>query len=180
MCSSVKATNTSNITRQESNTCKSRANSPRGGHGSEEIRCEGLRVKAAPLPPSHKPSPSYIFFQAACSSPESLNFCNLVDPNCYSPQDSFSSSSSSSCYDSPTRMESGYGGFASERFHLPHCNMQDCYCLSPCWPAQQEAFSVPDCTSYYTPTEYPYACPAEENCFRRDLSMGSETCYNLL
>lgn len=72
-------------------------------------------------------------------------------------------------------MESGYGGLASERFHLPHCSPQDCYCLLPCWPAQQEAFSVQDYAPYYAPTEYPYACPLEENYFR-----SSEMCYNAL
>ncbi|TNN01460.1 hypothetical protein fugu_010842 [Takifugu bimaculatus] len=142
-----------------------------GGYGgSASPWCHGLSSDADYYGPA----------MAACSSPESLKFCNPADPSCYSPQDSFSSSSSSSCYDSPTRMESGYGGFASEHFHHPHCNLQDCCCLSPRWPAQQEAFSIPDHTPYYTPTEYPYACPVEENYFRRDLSMGSEMCYNLL
>lgn len=67
-------------------------------------------------------------------------------------------------------MESGYG-----RFHLPHCSPQDCYCPSPCWPAQQEAFSVQDYAPYYAPTEYPYTCPLEENYFR-----SADVCYNAL
>lgn len=72
-------------------------------------------------------------------------------------------------------MESGYVGFASERLHVPHCSPPDCYCLSPCWPAQQEAFAVQDYAPYYAPTEYPYACLLEENYFR-----SSEMSYNAL
>ncbi|KAG8002277.1 hypothetical protein GBF38_012718, partial [Nibea albiflora] len=116
---------------------------------------------------------------APCSSPESLKFCNPVDPNSYSPQDSFSSSSSS-CYDSPIRMESGYHGFVSEHFHSQHCNLQDCYCLPHCWPGQQENFPASEYAPYYTPTDYPYACPVEENYFKRDLQMSSDMCYNVL
>ncbi|KAM9359108.1 colorectal cancer associated 2 [Symphorus nematophorus] len=118
---------------------------------------------------------------APCSSPESLKLCNPMDPNSYSPQqDSFSSSSSSSCYDSPTRMESSYPGLTSEHFHYQHCTLQDCYCLPHCWPGQQESFSAPEYAPYYTPTDYPYACPVEENYFKRDLQMSSEMCYNVL
>lgn len=111
----------------------------------------------------------HICFQAGCSSLEALRFCSPVEPSCCSPQDSFSSSSSS-CYSSPARMEGGY-----ERVQLPPCSPQDCYCLSPCWPAQQEAFCVQDYAPYYAPSEYPSACPWEENYFR-----SSEMCYNAL
>lgn len=124
-------------------------------------------------------APCLLLFQAPCSSPESLKLCNPMDPNSYSPQGSFSSSSSS-CYDSPTRMESSYPGFASEHFHYQHCNLQDCYCLSHCWPGQQESFSAPEYAPYYNPTDYPYTCPVEENYFKRDLQMSSEMCYNVL
>lgn len=62
---------------------------------------------------------------------------------------------------------------------LPLPLPQDCYCPSPSWTAQQEAFAVPDYAPYYAPTEYPYACPAEEDYFRREL-MSSEMCYNVL
>ncbi|XP_071327946.1 colorectal cancer associated 2 isoform X2 [Trachinotus anak] len=116
---------------------------------------------------------------APCSPPESLKLCSPVDHNSYSPQDSFSSSSSS-CYDSPTRMEPSYHGFASEHYHYQHCNLQDCYCLPHCWPAQQESLSAPEYAPYYNPTDYPYACPVEDNIFKRDLQMGSEMCYNVL
>ncbi|KAL7401118.1 hypothetical protein ABVT39_023226 [Epinephelus coioides] len=115
---------------------------------------------------------------APCSPPESLKLCNPMDHNSYSPQDSFSSSSSS-CYDSPTRMESSYHSFPSEHYHYQHCNLQDCYCLSHCWPGQQESFSAPEYAPYYNPTDYPYTCPAEENYYKRDL-MSSEMCYNIL
>ncbi|XP_042342858.1 colorectal cancer associated 2 [Plectropomus leopardus] len=116
---------------------------------------------------------------APCSSPESLKLCNPMDPNSYSPQDSFSSSSSS-CYDSPTRMESSYHSFTSEHYHYQHCDLQDCRCLSHCWPGQQESFSAPEYAPYYNPTDYSYACPVEENYLRRDLQMSSEMCYNIL
>lgn len=118
-------------------------------------------------------------FQPPCSSPESLKLCNPMDPNSYSPQDSFSSSSSS-CYDSPTRMESSYSGFTSEHFHYQHCTPQDCYCMPNCWPGQQESYSAPDYAPYYNPTDYSYACPVEENYFKRDFQMSSEMCYNVL
>ncbi|XP_068173489.1 colorectal cancer associated 2 [Antennarius striatus] len=141
------------------------------------------------LPPPHDlPSPwchglssdadYYGHGMTPCSSPESLKLCNPVDPNSYSPQDSFSSSSS--CYDSPTRMESGYHGFTSEHFHYQHCNLQDCYCLAHCWQGQQESFPAPDYTPYYNPSDYPYTCPMEESYLRRELQKSSEMCYNVL
>lgn len=125
------------------------------------------------------PPPCPLLFQAPCSFPESLKLCNPMDPNSYSPQDSFSSSSSS-CYDSPTRMESSYTAFTSEHFHYQHCNLQDCYCLPHCWPGQQEGVSAPEYAPYYDPTDYPYTCPVDQNYFKRDLQMSSEMCYNVL
>ncbi|KAM6932804.1 colorectal cancer associated 2 [Lycodopsis pacificus] len=116
---------------------------------------------------------------APCSSPEPLKLCNPTDHS-YSPQDSFSSSSSSSCYDSPTRMESGYRGLPSEHFQYQHCSLQDCACSPRCWPVQQESFSAPDYAPYYPPTDYPYAGPVEEDCVRRDSQMSSQMCYNVL
>ncbi|XP_034403939.1 colorectal cancer-associated protein 2 [Cyclopterus lumpus] len=109
-----------------------------------------------------------------CSSPELLTLCNPADHSSYSPQDSFSSSSSS-CYDSPTRMESSYpGGLPSEHFHYQHCGLQDC------WPGQQESFSAPEYAPYFPPTDYAYACPVEGDYFRRDSQMSFEMCYNVL
>ncbi|XP_062275210.1 colorectal cancer associated 2 [Scomber scombrus] len=116
---------------------------------------------------------------APCSSPESLKLCSPTDNNSYSPQDSFSSSSSS-CYDSPTRIEPSYHGFTSEHYHYQHCNLQDCYCLPHCWPSQQESFSAPEYAPYYPSTDHLHACSAEENYFKRDLQMSSEMCYNVL
>lgn len=135
-----------------------------------------------PLPLCHGLSSDADYYgqgNAPCSPLESLKLCNPVDHNSYSPQDSFSSSSSS-CYNSPTRMESSYHGFASEHFHYQHCNLQDCYCLPHCWPGQQESFSAPEYAPYYNPTDYPYVCPMEENYLKRDLQMSSEMCYNVL
>ncbi|GLD52929.1 colorectal cancer-associated protein 2 [Lates japonicus] len=135
-----------------------------------------------PLPWCHGLSSDADYYgnvMAPCSPPESLKLCSPMDHNSYSPQDSFSSSSSS-CYDSPTRMESSYHSFASEPYHYQHCNLQDCYCLPHCWPGQQESFSAPEYTPYYNTTDYPYTCPVEENYFKRDLQMSSEMCYNVL
>ncbi|KAM3616823.1 uncharacterized protein V6R79_024032 [Siganus canaliculatus] len=132
-----------------------------------------------PLPWCHGLSSDVDYYgMAPCSSPESLNLCNPMDPNSYSPQDSFSSSSS--CYDSPPRMESSYHGTTSEHFHSQHCSFQDCYCLSHCWPSQQESFPAPEYSTYCPPSDYPYACPVEENYLKRDLQMSSEMCYNVL
>ncbi|XP_068564578.1 colorectal cancer associated 2 [Cebidichthys violaceus] len=118
---------------------------------------------------------------APCSSPEPLKLCNPADHSSYSPQDSFSSSSSSSCYDSPTRMESGYRGLPSEHFQYQRCGPQDCLCSPRCWPVQQESFfSAPEYPPYYPPTDYPYACPVDENYIRRDFQMSSEMGYNVL
>ncbi|XP_047195614.1 colorectal cancer associated 2 [Hippoglossus stenolepis] len=139
------------------------------------------------LPPSHSLSlqwhygltpeaDHYGHGMAPGSPPESRKLCSPVDHNSYSPQDSFSSSSSS-CYDSPTRMESSHHGFASE--HYQHCNLQDCYCLPHCWPGQQESFSAPEYTPYHNPTDYPYTCTVEENYLMRDLQI-PEMCYNVL
>ncbi|KAK2847488.1 hypothetical protein Q5P01_010487 [Channa striata] len=133
-----------------------------------------------PLPWCHGLSSDADYYgheMAPCSPPESLKLCSPMHHNSYSPQDSFSSSSSS-CYDSPTRMESSYHGFASE--HYQHCSVQDCYCLPHCWPGQQESFPAPEYAPYYNPTDYPYTYPVEEDCFKRDLQMSSEMCSNVL
>lgn len=118
-------------------------------------------------------------FQGSCSSPESLKFYHPVDPNSYSPQDSFSSSSSSSCYNSPSRMESGHSGFTNEHFHYQHCTPQDCYCLPSFWMPQQESYPVSEYVPHYTQTDYSYGS-MEENYFKRDCHMSSEMCYNVL
>ncbi|KAM4742021.1 colorectal cancer associated 2 [Anableps anableps] len=136
---------------------------------------------SSPLPWSHALSSDVDYYgqgMAACSSSESLTLCNSLDHNSYSPQDSFSSSSSS-CYDSPTRMESSFHSFPSENYPYQHCSPhQDS--VPGCWPVQQESVPVPECTPYYYPTDYPYIQPVEESYFRKDFPLGSEMCYNVL
>lgn len=153
-----------------------------GGGGGISYNTPLPPAPTLPLPLCHGLSSDADYYghaNAPCSPSDSLKLCNPMDHNSYSPQDSFSSSSSS-CYSSPTRMESSYHGFTSEHFHYQHCNLQDCYCLPHCWPGQQESFSAPEYAPYYNPTDYPYVCPMEENYFKRDLQMGSEMCYNVL
>ncbi|XP_030601220.1 colorectal cancer associated 2 isoform X2 [Archocentrus centrarchus] len=116
---------------------------------------------------------------APCSSLESLTFCNPMDPNSYSPQDSFSSSSSS-CYNSPTRMEASYHGLSPEQYHYQHSAPQDYYALSHCWSAQQESSPTPEYAPYFPPTDYPHACPVEDNCFRKDFPLNYDVCYSAL
>ncbi|KAM8854559.1 colorectal cancer associated 2 [Synchiropus picturatus] len=114
-----------------------------------------------------------------CSSPESLKLCSPVDQNSYSPQESFSSSSSS-CYDSPTRMESSFSNFTSEHFHYQNCNPHHCYCLPHYCPSQQEYYAGPEYSAYYAPSEYSYGCTVEENYLKNNFAMNSEMCYNVL
>ncbi|XP_055370103.1 colorectal cancer associated 2 [Betta splendens] len=129
-----------------------------------------------PLPWCHGLSSDADYYgpdMALCSSPESLKLCSPMDHNSYSPQDSFSSSSSS-CHDSPTRIESSYHGFTSEHYHYQYCNS-----LPHCWSVQQQNFSAPEYASYCNTTDS-YACTVEENYYRKDLQMSSEMCYNVL
>lgn len=137
---------------------------------------------SSPLPWSHALSSDVDYYgpgMATYSSSESLVLCNPLDNNSYSPQDSFSSSSSS-CYDSPSRMESSFHGFPSESYPYQHCSPhQDSG--TGCWPAQQDTVPVLEYSSpYYSPTDYPYIQPVEESYFRKDFPLGSEMCYNVL
>nr|XP_054598889.1 colorectal cancer associated 2 [Nothobranchius furzeri]XP_054598890.1 colorectal cancer associated 2 [Nothobranchius furzeri] len=133
---------------------------------------------SSPLPWSQGLSSDADFYghgMAVCSSSESLTLCNPMDPNSYSPQDSFSSSSSS-CYDSPTRMESSYHSFPSDPYHHqqlynPHQNY-----MSSC---QQESLSGPEYTPYYNTSDYPSAYPVMES-YRKDFPGSPEMCYNVL
>ncbi|XP_034024954.1 colorectal cancer-associated protein 2 [Thalassophryne amazonica] len=134
---------------------------------------------AAPLSWCHGLSSDADFYghgMAPCS-PDSLKLCSPMEHNSYSSQDSFSSSSSS-YYDSPTRMESSCVGVASEHLHYQHCTLQDSYCLPPCWPAQQENLTTPEYVPYYSPTDYLYPYAGDDSCLRRDLT--PEMCYNVL
>ncbi|KAL0973063.1 hypothetical protein UPYG_G00198420 [Umbra pygmaea] len=102
------------------------------------------------------------------SSPsDSLNVQSPLDYNSYSPQESYSSSSS--CYNSPTRMDSSYG-FVPEHYHYQHCSLQQCYCLSH-WSGTQESISAPEYAPYGTTDSL-----VEDSYFRRDFS-SSEMCY---
>ncbi|XP_069003462.1 colorectal cancer associated 2 [Embiotoca jacksoni] len=130
---------------------------------------------SSPLPWCHAPTSEADYYghgMALCSSSESLTHCNPLDHNSYSPHDSFSSSSSS-CYNSPTRLEPSYHSLTSEQ---PH----DLFCPPTYWPGQEESFPAPEYAPYYNPTDYPYACPVEDNYFKRDFPMSSEMCYNVL
>ncbi|KAK5869028.1 hypothetical protein PBY51_009992 [Eleginops maclovinus] len=152
-----------------------------GGGGGGSYSASLPAPPTLPLPWCHALSSDADYYghgMATCSSPELLKLCAPVGHKSYSPQDSFDSSSSS-CYDSPTRIEPFYPDLPSEHYHYQHCTLQDCYCL-PYWPGPQDSFSAPEYASYYNPTDYPYACPVEENYFRRDLQMTSEMCYNEL
>ncbi|XP_077422352.1 colorectal cancer associated 2 [Vanacampus margaritifer] len=136
-----------------------------------------------PLPWSHGlafDSDNYSHGLAPCSSPESLKMCSTMDHNNYSPQDSFSSSSSSPCYNSPTRMECKFISYLSEYYHSQHCTLQDCYCLPQCWANPQENFGAPEYSPYYPPTDYAYPCLMEENYFKSNFAMSTEMCYNVL
>ncbi|XP_077467774.1 colorectal cancer associated 2 [Stigmatopora argus] len=117
---------------------------------------------------------------APSSSPESLKLYSPLDPNSYSPQDSFSSSSTSSCYDSPTRMECNFISHASEHYHSQNCTLQDFYCLPQCWTNPQESFYSPEYSPYYPPTDYAYPCLVEENYSKSNFAMNTEMCYNVL
>ncbi|XP_054881291.1 colorectal cancer associated 2 [Poeciliopsis prolifica] len=136
---------------------------------------------SSPLPWSHAISSDVDYYgqgMAACSSSESLTFYTPLDPNSYSPQDSFSSSSSS-CYDSPTRMETTFHGFLSKRYPYQFCSPHQDN-MAGCWPAQPESTPLDEYTPYYPPTDYPYIQPVEESYFRKDFPQGSEMCYNIL
>ncbi|XP_023817519.1 uncharacterized protein LOC110016267 isoform X2 [Oryzias latipes] len=100
--------------------------------------------------------------QASCPPLDPLTFCASSDLLSFSPQDSFSSSSSS-CFDSPPRMGPCFS--PADFYHYPHFEPpQDCE--AACW--QQESLPAPEYTTYYPPTDYPYICPPEDPYWRRD------------
>ncbi|XP_043975437.1 colorectal cancer associated 2 [Gambusia affinis] len=136
---------------------------------------------SSPLPWSHAISSDVDYYDqgmAACSLSESLTLYTPLDSNSYSPQDSFSSSSSS-CYDSPTRMESSFHGFLSKRYPYQYCSPHQDN-VAGCWPAQLESAPLDEYAPYHLPTDYPYIQPVEESYFRKDFPLGSEMCYNIL
>ncbi|XP_014069275.2 colorectal cancer associated 2 isoform X1 [Salmo salar] len=119
---------------------------------------------------NHSLNMDYCVNGMAPSSPSgSLNMSSPVDYNSYSPQESYSSS----CYNSPNRMDSSYG-FVPEHYHYQHCNLQHCYCLSH-WSGTQESICTPEYAIYGT-TDCVHASPVDGSYFRRELS-SSEICY---
>ncbi|KAJ7995152.1 hypothetical protein DPEC_G00241600 [Dallia pectoralis] len=119
----------------------------------------------------HSPIMDYYSHGMPPSSPsDSLNVQSQFDYNSYSPQESYSSSSS--CYNSPTRMDSGYGLVPEHHYHYEQCTIQHCYCLSH-WSGTQEGISTPDYAPYYGQTDLP---DVEDTYFRRDFP-SSEMCY---
>ncbi|XP_061775343.1 colorectal cancer associated 2 [Nerophis ophidion] len=128
----------------------------------------------------------------SCSSPESLKLC--------SPADSLSSSSPSSCYDSPPRMDNNYSGFMSEQPDLHHASWLPCdtSCLphnTSCLPHTTSCLPhttswlphntsclplttscLPDYSSYYPNTDSSYCVQREENCYKINTDMS----YNVL
>ncbi|CAL8336160.1 unnamed protein product [Boreogadus saida] len=150
-----------------------------------------LTPSTFPLPGAQlSPEADYYNGMAASSSPDSVQISSPVEHNSYSPQHSSYSSSSSSSYDSPTRVEPGYQGFpALDHSNYQHCSFADCYCQmqAHCWPAPQESlWAAAESASYYGPagpatgtTDYPY--PAEQHCLKRGWPvMSSDMCYNIL
>ncbi|XP_046891636.1 colorectal cancer associated 2 [Hypomesus transpacificus] len=128
-------------------------------------------------PYGHQSSVDYYSHVMDSSSPsESLNQPSPVDYNGYSPQpsSSSSSSSSSSCYNSPSRMESGYG-FAPDHYYCQNCSRQPCYCLPQWSVGPSECLPALDYGAYgHTDCEYPSAL--QDSFCRRDL-INSEMCY---
>lgn len=123
----------------------------------------------------HFPSNSDYYNQGmASSSPsDSMNLTSPIDYNSYSPPQSYSSSSS--CYSSPTRMDSSYS-LVPECYHYQHCSPQHCYCVSH-WLGPQEDFTNLEYTNYGTP-DSAFTSAVEESYFRRDRPLSSsEMCY---
>ncbi|XP_061072855.1 colorectal cancer associated 2 isoform X2 [Conger conger] len=108
---------------------------------------------------------------AANSPSDSMNLPSPIDYNSYSPPQSYSSSSS--CYSSPTRMDSSFN-LVPEFYHFQHCSPQHCYCVSH-WFGPQEDLTNLEYTAYCTP-DSAYTSAVEESYFRRPLS-NSEMCY---
>ncbi|XP_063062420.1 colorectal cancer associated 2 [Engraulis encrasicolus] len=103
-------------------------------------------------------SPPNLDYYSNCVVPnspsDSFNLPSPVDCNPYSSPYSYSSSTSSSCYSSPTQMDLGCG-FMPDNHH-PYCNLQQCHCLSPLSGSQEPmaqldySYGTTDCWSYST------------------------------
>ncbi|XP_066564769.1 colorectal cancer associated 2 isoform X2 [Amia ocellicauda] len=77
------------------------------------------------LEPFHQGFDYYSPGMAPSSPSDSSNLPSPADYNSYSPPECYSSSSS--CYGSPTRMDSRYSAM-TEDYHHQHCSLQYCYC----------------------------------------------------
>ncbi|XP_076831982.1 colorectal cancer associated 2 [Brachyhypopomus gauderio] len=116
------------------------------------------------------PCTDYYNNSFASSSPtHSFNLPSPVDYNSYSPPDSHSSSSS--CYNSPTRMDMNCS-FVPENSQYLHCDLQRCSCVSN-WAGMQDAVPVSQ-YSLHSAADCYYSCG--EDAYRRDFS-SSELCY---
>lgn len=142
---------------------------------------QNYQLTGLPLPWGHGLSSDADYYgpgMTAHSPTDSLKLYSPEDHNSYSPHDSFSSSSSSSsCYDSPSRIESTL--FSPENYPVQHYTVQDCHSLGHLWTGQQESSAASEYAPYYyNSPDYAYPCSVEESYYRRDLT--SEMCYNAL
>ncbi|XP_036393358.1 colorectal cancer-associated protein 2 isoform X1 [Megalops cyprinoides] len=113
----------------------------------------------------------YSHGMAPGSPSDSISLPSPADYSSYSPPQCYSSSSS--CYSSPTRMDSGYG-LAPECYHYQHCGPQHCYCVSH-WSGPQDSVANIEYAPFGT-SDSTYAAAVEENYFRRDMP-NTEICY---
>ncbi|XP_062872579.1 colorectal cancer associated 2 [Trichomycterus rosablanca] len=125
----------------------------------------------------HGYSPSctdYYTNSLASSSPtHSFSLPSPVEYNSYTPPES--NSSSSSCYNSPTRVDMS-SSFTPENYHYQHCTLQHCFCLSH-WPSLQDGTMASDYTPpHYSASDCFYPSLTDEVYCRRD-SSGLELCY---
>lgn len=103
------------------------------------------------------------------SQSDSFNLPSPVDYNNYSSPYSYSSSSSS-CYNSPSRMDLSCGLMADT--HHPYCSLQHCYCTSPL-SGSLDAISQLE-TSSYGNTDCWYTSALDDCYFKRD---SLDACY---
>ncbi|XP_015192854.2 colorectal cancer associated 2, partial [Lepisosteus oculatus] len=126
----------------------------------------------APSGTFHPGSDLYSLGMAPSSPCDSSNLPSPVDYSGYSPPQCYSSSSS--CYSSPTRMDSVYSSIPEDH-HYQHCSLQYCYCLSH-FSGSYDNTRNPEYVPY-PPSDCLYPSPVtEENYIRRDLA-SLDMCY---
>ncbi|XP_066536251.1 colorectal cancer associated 2 isoform X2 [Hoplias malabaricus] len=106
---------------------------------------------------------------ASGSPTRSFSLPSPGDYSSYSPPDSHSSSSSS-CYSSPSRLD-GSSCFSTESCHYQHYDIQHCYSH---WPALQTDTAA--ASQYYSPSDCFHHSYGEDFYYRRD-APSSELCY---